>query len=80
MEGVPDNGVVTQWAVVTGVVAFSTEDDYVQNDDQCLTPNAGLTTPIWQVKGLLDSALTKYRALEQHQLLDCGHDDEDGDH
>lgn len=71
MEGVPENGVVTQWAVVAGVVAFNEDDDYVENDVICLTPNAGMTTPVWQIKGLLDSGITKYRALEQASVLEC---------
>lgn len=82
LEGLPDGGLVTQWAVVVGVVAFDGESGYMDNDVQVLTPNAGLTTPVWQAKGLLDSGLTKYRALEQHNFIanatDCDCDGDEG--
>lgn len=79
LEGIPDNAMVSQWAVVTGVVAFE-QDGYMHNDVQVLTPNAGYTTPVWQVKGLLDTGLTKYRALESHNFLQCSHDEDDDEH
>lgn len=79
LEGIPDNAIVQQWAVVAGVVAFE-KDGYMHNDVQVFTPNAGYTTPVWQVKGLLDTGLTKYRALETQNFLDCTHDgEEDGE-
>lgn len=79
MEGVPEKGIVSQWIVVAGVLEFNDQDSFVDNDVMCLTPNAGMSTPVWQAKGLLDSGLTKYRALEHLNFQNqCDHDhDED---
>jgi len=82
MEGIPENGLVTQWAIVTGIVAFDDETGFMDNDVQVLTPNGGMTTPVWQAKGLLDSGLTKYRALESFRIedhMDCDCDEEDNE-
>lgn len=79
LEGIPEKAMVSQWVLAAGVVEFE-EDGFLNSDVMVLTPGSGHNAPVWQVKGLLDTAMTKYRALETENFLHMCEGDEEGDH
>lgn len=67
--------VVAEWAVTVGLMEYS---QGTRVDDDCVVL-ANDDVPVWRIKGLLDSGMTKLRAVETHNTFADMHIEFDGD-